>query len=288
MAPSSTLFDATTQDIENLLAAQAHMGSKNLQVHMDPYVWKTRPDGINIINIGKTWEKIVLAARIIATIDNPADICAVSARSFGQRAVLKFAAHTGATAIAGRFTPGNFTNYITRSFKEPRLIIVTDPRTDAQAIKEASYVNIPVIALCDTDSPTEFVDVAIPTNNKGRHAIGLIWWMLAREVLRLRGTIPSRDAEWDVMVDLYFYRDPEAEEQKAAEGEAEKVPGAEDAVPEGGFAATGGGEWDVAGTGTYVPPEPTGTGTSWDADATGEWAADPAAAESTPAVTGGW
>ncbi len=147
----------------------------------------------------------------------------ISARPYGQRAVLKFAAHTGAVAIAGRFTPGNFTNYITRSFKEPRLIIVTDPRTDAQAIKEASYVNIPVIALCDTDSPTEFVDVAIPTNNKGRHAIGLIWWMLAREVLRIRGTIASREAEWDVMVDLYFYRDPEAEENK--EAVEEKVPG---------------------------------------------------------------
>ena len=90
-------------------------------------------------------EKIVLAARIIAAIDNPADVCVISARPYGQRAVLKFAAHTGAVAIAGRFTPGNFTNYITRSFKEPRLIIVTDPRTDAQAIKEASYVNIPVI-----------------------------------------------------------------------------------------------------------------------------------------------
>jgi ribosomal protein uS2 len=149
-------------------------------------------------------EKIVLAARIIAAIDNPADICVISARPYGQRAVLKFASHTGATAIAGRFTPGSFTNYITRSFKEPRLIIVTDPRTDAQAIKEASYVNIPVIALCDTDSPTEFVDAAIPTNNKGRHAIGTVWWMLAREVLRLRGTIYNRETPWDVMVDLYF------------------------------------------------------------------------------------
>lgn len=149
-------------------------------------------------------EKIVLAARIIAAIDNPADVCVISARPYGQRAVLKFASHTGATAIAGRFTPGSFTNYITRSFKEPRLIVVTDPRTDAQAIKEASYVNIPVIALTDTDSPTEYVDCAIPTNNKGRHAIGTVWWMLAREVLRLRGTIYNRETPWDTMVDLYF------------------------------------------------------------------------------------
>jgi hypothetical protein len=130
--------------------------------------------------------------------------------------VLKFAAHTGAQAIAGRFTPGSFTNYITRSFKEPRLIIVTDPRTDAQAIKEASYVNIPVIALCDTDSPTEYVDVAIPTNNKGRHSIGLVWWMLAREVLRLRGTIYNRETAWDVMPDLYFCMLPRTRPRRAS------------------------------------------------------------------------
>jgi small subunit ribosomal protein SAe len=248
---------------------------------MDNYLWKTRPDGINVINIGKTWEKIVLAARIIAAIDNPADICVISARPYGQRAVLKFAAHTGAVAIAGRFTPGNFTNYITRSFKEPRLIIVTDPRTDAQAIKEASYVNIPVIALCDTDSPTEFVDVAIPTNNKARHSIGLVWWMLAREVLRLRGTIANREAEWDVMVDLYFYRDPEAEENKEIAEEA-KVVGAEEVGPaaiEAGFGA--GADWEVAGApaAAFAAAAPAGAaGASWDAEVSAEWTAPAAAA----------
>lgn len=158
-----------------------------------------------------------MAARIIAAIPNPSDVAVCSSRTFGQRAVLKFAAHTGATPIAGRFTPGNFTNYITRSFKEPRLVVVTDPRTDAQAIKESSYVNIPVIALSDVDSPSEFVDVAIPCNNKGKHAIGLIWWLIAREVLRLRGTITDRETEWSVMPDLYFYRDPEEIEQTADE-----------------------------------------------------------------------
>ncbi|KAH0490524.1 hypothetical protein TgHK011_001989 [Trichoderma gracile] len=278
MAPANlpSIFNATSQDIEMLLAAQCHLGSKNLQVHMEPYLWKTRVDGVNVINIGKTWEKIVLAARIIVAIENPADICVISARPYGQRAVLKFAAHTGASPIAGRFTPGSFTNYITRSFKEPRLIVVTDPRTDAQAIKEASYVNIPVIALCDTDSPTEYVDVAIPTNNKGRHAIGTIWWLLAREVLRLRGTIFNRETPWDVMVDLYFYRDPEAEAEEKVE-EEKLITAAEEEAPvaiESGFPAAG-GDWDAPAPG-FAGATPAAAAAGWDgagAGAGADWAA---------------
>jgi small subunit ribosomal protein SAe len=108
---------------------------------MESYVWKRRPDGIHIINVGKTWQKIVLAARVIATIENPADVAVVSARPYGQRAVLKFAAHVGATASAGRFTPGAFTNYNSRSFKEvqssPRFVAnCTSPVLLLQRIHE--------------------------------------------------------------------------------------------------------------------------------------------------------
>lgn len=88
--------------------------------------------GIFIINIGKTYEKLELAARVIAAIENPQDIIVQSARPYGQRAVLKFAQYTGCQAIAGRHTPGTFTNQLQNTFCEPRLLILTDPRTDHQ------------------------------------------------------------------------------------------------------------------------------------------------------------
>ncbi|KAJ6507330.1 ribosomal protein S2, flavodoxin-like domain-containing protein [Mycena vitilis] len=290
------VLSATEEEIQLLLAAQCHIGTKNCDKQMEPYVWKRRPDGIHILNIGKTWEKLVFAARIIAAVENPNDVCVISARPYGHRAVLKYAANTGAQAIAGRFTPGSFTNYITRSFKEPRLIVVTDPRVDHQAIREASYVNIPVIALCDTDAPLKFVDVAIPTNNKTRHSIGLIWWLLAREVLRLRGTIPRTSDGWSVMVDMFFYRDPEEVEKQQKE-EAEAKAAALQGPEEPAQAA----EWDVGGGAASGAINPglvsDGGALDWAADptpggATTDWAAEPAAAASgwdaSGATGGGW
>merc|ERR1712203_804295 len=165
------------------------------------------------------WEKLMLAARAIAAIENPEDVYVVSSRAFGQRACLKFSRYIGATAIAGRFTPGAFTNQIQAASREPRLLLISDPRSDHQPVTEASYANIPVVAFCNVDSPTKFIDIAVPCNNKSPQSIGLMWWFLAREVLRLRGSI-SRDMPWEVMPDLFFYRDPEeAEKEEAARAE---------------------------------------------------------------------
>lgn len=176
--------------LEELLAAGLHIGTRIKTVDMEKYIFRVRPDGLFILNIGDTNEKIRIAAKFMARFD-PSRVLAVSSRLYGKTPVEKFAEFTKTVPIIGRFMPGLISNPLQPHHAEPQVVLVTDPRADWQAIKEATSVGVPVISLCDTDNVFAGVDFVIPVNNKGRRALAVVYWLLTRQVLRERGEIPQ-------------------------------------------------------------------------------------------------
>jgi len=272
------VLNLTEADVKAMLACSVHIGSENLDPAMIRYVYKRNEKGIHILDIRKTWEKLVLAARVIVAIENPKDICVVALSGAGQsshaqRAVLKFAHHIGCRSIAGRITPGTFTNHRQVHYMEPRLLITSDPRIDHQPIIEASYVNLPVISFANSHHNLRGIDIGIPCNTSGKNSIALMYWMLAREVLRLRDTI-SRDREWEVLVDMFIYRDPEEAEKTFSPEEGVWEKGATPGAGWGGQPA--GEQWEGAepAADDYAQQEWGGDqqwGTEEGEGATGEW-----------------
>ncbi len=174
------------------MTSGAHIGTRQKTADIKDFVYKVRNDGLYIIDIKKTDEKIKTAANLISKYD-PKDILAVSVRQYGQKPVRKLSEYTGIQILDGRFRPGTLTNPSSKGFLEPELIIVTDPLADQQALHEAKNIGAPVIGLCDTNNETKYLDLAIPTNNKGRRALALVYWLLTRAILKQQGKIKSYD-----------------------------------------------------------------------------------------------
>lgn len=182
--------------LDSYLAAGLHIGTQQKTSDMEKYIFRVRSDGLHVLDIRKTDERIREVAKFLAQYD-PEDILVVATRQYGQAPVKKFGEVVGCKTIPGRFIPGTLTNPNYAKFIEPKIIVVTDPRSDAQAILESKQNGIPVVGLCDTENLLNAIDIAVPVNNKGRKAIALVYWLLARQILREKGIIPE-DGEIDL------------------------------------------------------------------------------------------
>jgi small subunit ribosomal protein S2 len=184
---------------ETYMTSGVHIGTRQKTADIKEFIYKVRNDGLYIIDVKKTNERIKAAAKFLAKYD-PSKILAVSVRQYGQKPVRKLGEATGVQVLDGRFQPGTLTNPNAKTFLEPEIILLTDPLADIQALHEAKNIGIPVIALCDTNNETKYIDYVIPTNNKGRRALALIYWLLARAILLEQGKIKS-DEEFTATVE---------------------------------------------------------------------------------------
>lgn len=174
---------------DTLLSAGIHIGTRMKTKDMAPFIYRVRPDGLFVLDVKKTDERIRVAGKFLARFE-PSRIVAIAARLYGREPVKRFCEVTKATPIIGRFIPGMLSNPLYAGRIEPSVVIVSDPKADAQAVKEAGAIGIPVIALCSTDNEFIGVDLVIPTNNKGRRALAVVYWLLARQILREKGELP--------------------------------------------------------------------------------------------------
>lgn len=170
------------------LKSGIHIGTKFRTKYMDSFIYKTRPDGLSVLNLQKIDERIRMAANLLSQYA-PEEILICSRRENGWKAVKAFGKHTGIRVFAGRYPPGILTNPKLDTFMEVKAILVTDSWPDRNAIKDAIQIGLPVIALCDTNNQSNEIDLVVPCNNKGKKSLGLLFYIIAREYLRQRGVI---------------------------------------------------------------------------------------------------
>ena len=176
-----------------------HIGTQVKSKDMQDYIFKIRNDGLYILDIKKTNHALIMAGKMLSRIQ-PDQILVVAQRQYAFRPVVKFSEIVGTKSIIGRFIPGSLTNPQMANYMEAKVVLVTDPLADTQVMKEARMIGAPLIALCDANNKTDYVDLVIPTNNKGRRSLAAIYWLLARQILKSRGTI-REDSEFKYTID---------------------------------------------------------------------------------------
>ena len=175
------------------LKSGIHIGTKFRTKFMEPFIYKTRPDGLSVLNLQKIDERIKIAADFLAQYA-PEDILIICRRENGWKAVELFGELTGVRVFAGRYPPGILTNPNLEEYTEAKAVLVVDVWPDRNAVLDAVKVGIPIVALCDTNNQSNFIDFVLPCNNKGKKSLGLLFYILAKEFLKAKGKI-SKDED---------------------------------------------------------------------------------------------
>jgi small subunit ribosomal protein S2 len=169
---------------EVYLSAGVHIGMNTKTADMKRFIYKIRPSGLAVLNIGMLDKRIDVITNLLAKTDK---IMVASRKESSRETLEKFAEVTGANTIIGRFMPGTLTNPRSNVFYEPGVLIITDPLEDTQAIREALQMRIPIISLADTFNETTYIDFVLPCNNKGKKSITVVFWLLAKLIQEKKG-----------------------------------------------------------------------------------------------------
>ena len=183
------------------LKAGIHIGTKFRTRYMEQFIYKTRPDGLSVLNLQKIDERLRHAANLFSKY-KPEDIIIVGKRENSWKAIKALNRYTGIKIFAGRYLPGILTNPALDTYIEGKIIMVTDPWPDRNVIDDAVKIGLPVVALCDTNNNANNIDFVIPCNNKGKKSLGLLFWILTREYLKRRGAIKT-DGEFTAQLEEF-------------------------------------------------------------------------------------
>jgi small subunit ribosomal protein S2 len=172
--------------LDTYMKAGIHIGTKFRTKYMEAFIYKTRPDGLSVLNVQEIDKRIRLAAKFLSQF-NPEDIIVVARRENAWRPAKLFGKYTGARVFTGRYRPGTLTNSKLDTFTEGKILLVTDAWPDRNSVKDAKSIGMVITALCDSNNETNNIDFVIPCNNKGRQSLGLMYYLLAKEYANLKG-----------------------------------------------------------------------------------------------------
>ena len=190
------LVDKDEERKQLYLSCGIHIGTKLLTGDARRFIYRQTNYGLYVIDLTKTDERLKIAARFLSKyIEEGSDrVIVTSVRRYGKEPVKKFCEVLGCKEVTTRFIPGSLTNPLIGTYiKDASVVVIVDPHADKVILREAKLARIPVVALFDTDDTLSGIDLAVPANNRGKKALGLAFWLLARQILLELGKIASEE-----------------------------------------------------------------------------------------------